>query len=86
LSRSYAYLTQEKLAFAVSKREEVCHNFVTPGDTKKGSLPQALEFVGVPSGMRTRVTALKGQTSTGYDMPKKQGVALKNRKLQACEF
>ncbi len=61
MTQRYAHLTQEKLASAVSRLEEICHNFVIPGIQKRGCKPQPLEFTGVPSGIRTRVTALKGR-------------------------
>jgi hypothetical protein len=51
LSRSYAYLRQEKLAFSVSKLEEACHNFVEPGDTKKRACScNSLTFSAFPAG------------------------------------
>ena len=61
MTQHYAHLTKEKLASAVSWLEEVCHSFFIPGDTKKGLLSQPLDLTGVPSGIRTRVTALKGR-------------------------
>lgn len=36
MTQRYAHLTQEKLASAVSRLEEICHNFVIPGDKTKG--------------------------------------------------